>query len=109
MTGTPGDREQVSVSLDGREAAGRNYRTLADEYAQFAAGLRGSLSGGLLDLPEINGPYGELVTNLHERCRQVEMRLRHAGDGQVAAAATFGETEAVAGEAAGRLQQAFEA
>ncbi|MEV0148814.1 MULTISPECIES: hypothetical protein [unclassified Nonomuraea] len=109
MTGVPSDREQVSASLGGRETAGRNYRILADEYAQLAAGLRGSLSGGLLDLPEINGPYGELVSNLHERCREMETRLRHAGDGQVKGAATFRETEDAITEATGRIRQAPEA
>ena len=109
MTGMPYDRDRLSAGLGGREAAGRNYRTLADEYAEFAGSLRSSLGGNLLDLPEISGPYRELVTNLHERCRQVEMRLRHAGDGQVKAAANLRETEQAAAEGSGSIEKAIQA
>ncbi|WP_214408841.1 hypothetical protein [Sphaerisporangium fuscum] len=109
MTGMPYNRDQLSASLGGREASGRNYRALADEYAEFTGSLRSSLGGNLLDLPEISGPYGELVSNLHERCRQVEMQLRHAGDGQIKAAANFREVELATAYTGGRIRQALEA
>ncbi|MER5318169.1 hypothetical protein [Streptosporangium roseum] len=77
-------RDQVAIDADGRQASGRGFLTLADEYAQFATEFRSRL-GTECPLPyeEISGPYLELMGKLLDGCEQLGSLLRDTGGGQV--------------------------
>lgn len=81
--------DQVIVDASGRHSSGRCFRTLADEYADYAAGLRGAW-GDEAPFPyeEFAIPYRQLRRSLLDACDQLGDRLRHAGDGQVVMAET---------------------
>ncbi|HUR05935.1 MAG TPA: hypothetical protein VM347_25540 [Nonomuraea sp.] len=76
--------DYVNIDAGGRHSSGRSFRSLADEYADFATRLRGGW-GDEAPLPyeEFSGPYRELRRTLLDACDRLDGHLRHTGNGQV--------------------------
>lgn len=86
--------EYVKIDAGGRDSAGRSLRRLADEYADFVAGLRGEWGEDApLPYEEFSGPYRELRRTLLDACDLLGGHLRHAGHGQVIMAENNVEVE----------------
>ena len=81
---TLGPYDEVVIDAYGRFASGRAFGTLANEHADFVAGLR-SEWGEESPLPyeEFSVPYLELRRNLLDECERLGGNLRYVGDGQV--------------------------
>ncbi|GAA3677825.1 hypothetical protein GCM10022224_047370 [Nonomuraea antimicrobica] len=81
---TSGPYDEVVADASGRFASGRSFRTLADEHADFVAGLRGQWDEEApLPYEEFAVPYLQLRRNLLDECERLGGNLRYVGDGQV--------------------------
>ncbi|MFF5213232.1 hypothetical protein [Streptosporangium sp. NPDC000396] len=91
---TWGPRDGVVIDAHSRSASGHAFGKLADEHADFVAGLR-SEWGEEAPLPyeEFSGPYLRLRRNLLDECERLGANLRHVGDGQVVMAERNREAE----------------
>jgi hypothetical protein len=95
VNGGPYDQVLV-IDAYGRFSSGRSFRTLADEHADFVAGLRGEW-GDEAPLPyeEFAVPYLKLRRHLLDECERLGGDLRRVGDGQVVMAERNTHTEFV--------------
>ncbi|MFE3451989.1 hypothetical protein ACFXJ8_24020 [Nonomuraea sp. NPDC059194] len=91
-----GPHDHVTIDADGRSSSGRSFRALADEHADFAAGLRSEWTDEApLPYEEFSVPYLTLRRDLLDACERLGKHLRQAGDGQVVMAERNTHTEYV--------------